>query len=497
MEGSGKKCRYAAAERLYCIYYKLRRERDEAAIVQHLIQFMMVFYSKKEIARFIENLILEAVQSPLIREGFERAMTNILPTTNIAIQEIGEALTGRNFRKVLEITDRLLASLSTDSSSDDDGPIASILLMKSIALVELEQYAMAIEVCDEIIERFSARDEPLVQMGVARALDSKGKALQKLGKSEVAISVYDEVIKRYRANNTLLLQIPVAGALVSKGMMQTNCGNFKAAIATFDEVIERFNASNVPELQLRLALGLVNKGIAQWRLSESEAAIASFEEVIGRFGTGDTQNIQAAVAEAMLNKGIVQWERGESEAAIATFDELIQRFGPSDNHPAIRASVAEALVHKGDIQIELGRMDEALLTLDEISRVLGASTDGEAALLRWRVQLVRTAALLTQEQHSASMDTFREVYTMFDPGNETMMRGMLNCVPTLVVAGASERDLADILASDPEKRGTLEPLVVALRQMAGETVRAPAEVLEVATDVRQAIEERRSLALSE
>ena len=39
-EGTGRKRRYAAAERLYSIYYKLRRERDEAAVVQNLIRFM-------------------------------------------------------------------------------------------------------------------------------------------------------------------------------------------------------------------------------------------------------------------------------------------------------------------------------------------------------------------------------------------------------------------------------------------------------------------------
>ena len=43
VEGSGKKRMYAAAERLYSIYYKLRRERDEATVVRNLIHFMAVF----------------------------------------------------------------------------------------------------------------------------------------------------------------------------------------------------------------------------------------------------------------------------------------------------------------------------------------------------------------------------------------------------------------------------------------------------------------------
>ena len=46
-EGSSRKRLYAAAERLYSIYYKLRRERDEAAIVENLIRFMVAFYNEE------------------------------------------------------------------------------------------------------------------------------------------------------------------------------------------------------------------------------------------------------------------------------------------------------------------------------------------------------------------------------------------------------------------------------------------------------------------
>ena len=43
-EGSGRKHRYAAAERLSSIYYKLRRERSQAAVVRIILRAMEVFY---------------------------------------------------------------------------------------------------------------------------------------------------------------------------------------------------------------------------------------------------------------------------------------------------------------------------------------------------------------------------------------------------------------------------------------------------------------------
>ena len=59
----------------------------------------------------------------------------------------------------------------------------------------------------------------------------------------------------------------------------------------------------------------------------------------------------------------------------------------------------------------------------------------------------------------------------------------------LISTGAPERDLLEVLSADTEKAAALAPLVVALRQRAGEAVRAPPEVLEVAADIRKRIEE--------
>ena len=74
VEGSGKRRTYVAAERLYSIYYKLRRERDEAAVVRNLIHFMVGFYSETELDEWSRSLTLEAMQWPAIREGIKLAI---------------------------------------------------------------------------------------------------------------------------------------------------------------------------------------------------------------------------------------------------------------------------------------------------------------------------------------------------------------------------------------------------------------------------------------
>ena len=59
VDRSGTRRLYVAAERMYCLYYKLRRERDEAAVVQNLIHFMAAFYSPEKEQKFRKNMVSE------------------------------------------------------------------------------------------------------------------------------------------------------------------------------------------------------------------------------------------------------------------------------------------------------------------------------------------------------------------------------------------------------------------------------------------------------
>lgn len=278
-EGSGRKRLYAAAERLYCIYYKLRRERDEAAVVQGLIRFMAVFYGDRELNELSGPLRLEAAQFPAIREGIRRALAQ-MPDTEANV-----------FRSAVFPGEGWHAVEGEDRQARESG--------------------------DETLEFWS--------------------------------------------------RVTSASALVDKGLAQTRHGDAEVAIVTWDEVIDRFGADEAPELQ------------------------------------------------------------------------------------------------------------------SQIARVW--------VLLRWLTAWVRTDALLAIGQREAAVDAFRTAYHFFDPENEGMTGEMLRFVPVVIAAGFPERDLVGVLAEDRRKADALEPLLVALRQRAGESVRAPAEVLEVAGDIRRRIDE--------
>ena len=148
-----------------------------------------------------------------------------------------------------------------------------------------------------------------------------------------------------------------------------------------------------------------------------------------------------------------------------------------------------APVAGGELQVESGRAEEALRTCDEFERRIGSLADDEKAEAQWLGWWIRTKALLRLRRHPDAMDTFRRGHAAFVPGDEAMMRRMVAGVLDLLATGAPEHDLLEVLSSDAEKAAALAPLVVALRQRAGEAVRAPPEVLEVASDIRKRIEE--------
>ena len=430
-EGSGRKRLYAAAERLYSIYYKLRRERDEAAVVENLIRFMVVFYNEKEQAEVFPKLIQEAAESPVFREGIERAFRQLgaelqtkkeiratLNKINEVFEEIHTRLEEKAFEKVIKLVEQAVGFLSASSSESST-----------------------------------------------------------MGSSELSKS--DE-----------------AFLWLSKVLAYLGLGDFKTAIAACDEILDRFGDSDESEIQSWIAAALIYKGDVRRELGDSEGAIAAYNEVVERFGNINSPEIQERVAVALVFKGIAREKLGDFGAAIAAYKEVVERF--SDNSaPELQRWIARALADMGIAQTQIGHADEALQTCEALERRLGIFLTGEEEIeFRWQTMYVWVRALLLKGNLQAAMDAFGSAYSALVPGEEGMIHEMLWLVSDLVAAGVPTHDMLEILSSDEAKSSALAPLIVALRQRAGETVRAPAEVIEVAADILKLIEEKTAQGVS-
>ena len=616
VSGSGRKRQYAAAERLYSIYYKLRRERDEAAVVENMIRFMAVFYSEEEQEAMFPALISEAAESAAIRDGLDRAAAGIpklrrllerprRPGADTALSLRGEASSGPptaraslrvgvdesierlrteivqrlddgGFAKVIEIVDRALDPRSGVLSGSSGTLVAWALNRKGDAYLEMGDWDRAMAAFTEVVERFGASRETTLEREVAEALNGKTLSLLNLGKPRSALSVCEEVVDRFggsgdstlrqRVAVTLLwkahvqeelrdldsalqtyrrvvgrfetsqeleVQRFVARAMVRKGSVLQKLGGPVASLRTYQDVVDRFGGSEDPELAQEIAAAQVAKGLLLRDRGELAPAISVWEDVVARFGTSDDPELRWWVAPALIGRGSVFETLGKPEAALLCYDDLIGRFGASDDSELLRW-VAMALSWTARVREKLGNLDAALSAYEKLGREFGASSDrklhdwvvtawigkteirarhrrhdhragtyeeverslsmlGEQrrAELTCRAMCAHAQLLLARKDTPAAMERFRSLYCISGSASEAMLRGVLELVPRLVAAGAAATDLVEILAGDEEKAAALRPLLVALRQEAGETVRAPAEILEVAADIREAIQGKR------
>ncbi len=386
------------------------------------------------------------------------------------------------------VFDEVLERFGTSDAPEVQLPIAQALLSKVVASEPLGDAQAMVTTNEALIKRFDASDSPGLQLAVAIAWVNKASALGRLGKTDDAIMICDQVVERFGAGDSPEVRLLVAMALNCKAGLHLQAGNAAEAVAAWDRISKRFGDCEAPELSTQVALASLNKRLAQGQLGGLGEVMTIYDGAVESFGESVAAQIRLPMASLLSNIGILQEQSGDPNAAIATCEGAIERFGDTDM-PELRLATVLFLTHKAKMQAQTGQAEEALRTCDELERRLGTLADNEKAEPRWLMGWIRTRALFHLRQFPDGMDAFRSVYAAFAPGDETMMRRMVAGVIDLVSTGAPERDLLEILSADAERAARLAPLVVALRQRAGEAVRAPPEVLEVAADICKRIEE--------
>ena len=407
VEGSGKNRRYAAAERLYTIYYKLRRERDEAAVVHNLVRFMTVTYSDAELSELFDDLMAEAARSPAFREGIRRAL-----------RETPHGSRSSSQRWLALQLHEGSGEQSSDERKTEKVVEAARQLLKEVAQGELNKSEAAIAACDEVLERFGGNDSLPLRTEVAKALYNKGVVQAWTGALEAAIATFDEVVERFGDSDTEEIRSTVARALVNRGDTEERTGQVRAAIATCNTIVERFGNSDAPELQVPIAYALGNKAAAQGRIGESEPAIALYGEVVDRFGDSDVPELQRQVAMALVNQGRMQGLIGKPRVAIANCDEVVERFGAS-SAPELRVEIAEALCVKGVTQGQTGHSGAAISTCNEVVERFGGDDAPEIQTQVGMALVYRGVLQLQVGDVEAVISTCDEVVERFGASDAT------------------------------------------------------------------------------
>ena len=388
--GSARRKQYYLTERLYNIYYLLRRRRGPDRLVKALIHFMASYYSPPELkdisARMVHDTgVLGAEMQSLHRIALAGLME--LPSLAeyrdelLAMMPAGfVSVSGRGSvpEDVAQTTaagmrvDDDRAERSQGSPGESAERAARELFKTTVALNVLNRAEDTVEACDEVIRRFGESEIPAVLVWVAKALANKGTTLSELNRPQDALEAYGEVIRRFGRSETPALLDSVATALVNKGAVLGALNRPQDALEACDEVVHRFGKSETPALLDSVAFALVNRGGALVALNRPQDALEAYDEVVRRFGKSETPALLERVATALVSKGVALGDLNYPQDALEAYDEVVRRFGESDS-PALLERVAAALVNRGPVLGALNRPQDALEASDEVIRRFGES----------------------------------------------------------------------------------------------------------------------------
>ena len=158
--GTARRRQYYLTERMYNIYYLLRRPSGESQVVEALIRFMASYYAPADLVNIGVGMVRDSDgANPWLREIQHAAF-------------------------------KMLVDLSEFDTLDVAVPIADALLAEARTLAGEGNIQIALDRYDEVIRNFGARDAPEMVTAEAVALVRKGVLLCRIGRIDEGWASY-------------------------------------------------------------------------------------------------------------------------------------------------------------------------------------------------------------------------------------------------------------------------------------------------------------------
>ena len=360
--GTARRKEYYLTERLYNIYYLLRRRRGHAPLVEALVRFMRACYARSEINAISAQMRRELEElDPRMWAMYRTALEQLKPEQG-GSQEEAVALFNRGvnllhkerLEEAVSVFDDVIRRFGDSREPALWEPVCAALADKAGALGGLHRPADALAVSDQLLDRFGTGRMPYLRKHVAKALVNRGAALAELDRLPDAMKAWEEVERRFGASEGADLAEPVATALVNQAGALGELGRPHHSFGVLEAVVRRFGKSHDPGVLLQVAIAIVNKGATLRERNQLEDAIAAWEEVERRFGSNDEPGLRGQVAKALVNQGTTLVELDRTEEALSVWDDVVRRYG-AEKGPDLLTSVAKALSNKGSVLNALGR----------------------------------------------------------------------------------------------------------------------------------------------
>ncbi|MCY3872934.1 MAG: tetratricopeptide repeat protein [Rhodobacteraceae bacterium] len=391
--GTDRRKLYCVVERLYNIYYLMRRARGRVSLIEALIRFMEAQYSPSELKDFVIRTVREAVnldgeakwmhqiasdrllESPSLsahREELRALKSWIRPFASddageaeVLVSEGIEIANRGHVFEAMALWDEVIRRLKSSNSAEDLVTVAAALNNKGMALHLLRRGEKAVAVWDEVVRRFGSSQVPEHISAAAIALSLKVFVLRDRGQTKEALAVCEELLQCLEQDSAPRSTVEIAGVHHALGLYFRDLDRPEKALRIWDELVQHCGESDDPEITEQVGAVLQNKGALLVKSNRLTEALATWDDVIERFGVRGSSADSAVVAIAMTNKGTTLLGLNRIEEALEVWAEVVERFGASES-PSLLPMVAGALVGKGTAFENLNRLEEALEVWDEV-----------------------------------------------------------------------------------------------------------------------------------
>ena len=404
--GTARRKQYYLTERLYNIYYLLRRSRGPDSLIEAIIRFMESYYSSVELKNIVARFIHEAGGSDAKMQSLYPIAIPRLLESPVLGKHRGELLTMELFDRAVTLNnqnraedalvlwDELLLRFGQSRNPAVLESVATAVFNKGVTLGGMDRPEDELDAYEEVVRRFGQSENPAVLELVAEALVNKGVTLGGMDRPEDELDAYEEVVRRFGQSENPAVLESVATAVFNKGVTLGGMDRPEDGLDAYEEVVCRFGESKNPAVLEQVAKALFNKGVTLGGMDRPEDELDAYEEVVCRFGESKNPAVLEQVAKALFNKGVTLGGMNRAQDALGALEDAVHRFGQSTD-TALLELVANVFVNKGALFVQLNRPQDALTTFDEMLRLFGQNENPE--ILGWVAQALVVKGTILDE----------------------------------------------------------------------------------------------------
>ena len=232
--GTPRRLQYYLTERLYNIYYLLRRGSGYSGVVKSLIDFMGGLYSLGAVWDAFEQAIMQVRDVRPFRLGLADVFVEGMLDEAERMANSGQA------DEAMEMHDDIIRRLTADGACPTSGWVAIVLLEKMNLLHKCGRGPEAMAVCEDLITRFGGQRDDSCVLAVTGAQIYKAQALLDAGETSQTTAQIGQTFVHLDGANTPLTPVAEGILFLAKGLALMRDGQPSEAVAALDEVVGRF-----------------------------------------------------------------------------------------------------------------------------------------------------------------------------------------------------------------------------------------------------------------